>query len=335
MTVRGSFLQSGSYSAEDFRQALSSLLNPENVASTLRPAGGVIDGYGTELAVVQNGTPNMSVNVGSGRCVVQGTTSVVQGAYSMLNDAVLNVAITAAHATLPRIDLIVARVQDASYAGAVNSFTIEVVTGVAAGSPAVPAAPASSFILAQIAVAAAVTSITNANITDRRTFTSTTPRPFIGGEAWITSNESIAAFGNRWLVWHASELSGGVTLSNNTVPALGGSVQNRINLPLAGYYRIHAQAAFDYPSAPGHLLIGVGIFLNQTGDLTWPTGILRKTFVPPSQEFTNNTAVETQLTRLFAAGDHVEIAALHNSAASVDVVPVRENTYCSVEYLGA
>jgi hypothetical protein len=88
--------------------------------------------------------------------------------YNVVNNGTLNVAITAANATNPRIDLIVVKVQDQAYSGAVNTASIVAVTGTAAASPSPPAAPANSIILAQISVPANDTTITNSQITDQR-----------------------------------------------------------------------------------------------------------------------------------------------------------------------
>ena len=159
MAVRqASWIQASSHPADTDRLVLESLFKRQGVVKS------------ADLAVTQNGTPNMSVNVAAGAVAIDGTESSTQGFYHFVNDAVLNVAISAAHATLPRIDLIVAKVQDAQYSGATNAGSIVAVTGTAAASPVAPAAPANSVILAQVAVAAATTSITNANITDVRTF---------------------------------------------------------------------------------------------------------------------------------------------------------------------
>jgi hypothetical protein len=125
--------------------------------------GGVVSGG---LAVTQNGTPNMSVNVADGMVLVPGTENSVQGTYVVENIGALNVLIAAADPTNPRRDLIIARVRDAIYSGASNTATIEAVTGTPAASPADPALPAGScWVIARVAVAAAAASITNANLT--------------------------------------------------------------------------------------------------------------------------------------------------------------------------
>lgn len=121
------------------------------------------------LAVTQNGTPNMSVNVAAGRVVIDGTENSLQGYYHCTNDATKNLVIAAADATNPRIDLVVAKVEDASYSGVTNAWSLAVVTGTPAASPAAPSAPANSITLAQISVPALDTTIGTAQITDTRT----------------------------------------------------------------------------------------------------------------------------------------------------------------------
>lgn len=154
------FLQAGSHTAENVRRAFGSILGN-------RP-GIVAAGH---LAVSEkSGTPNMSVDVAEGQLVLKGSEGSYQGLYLCEARGVTNLAISAADATNPRRDLIVARVRDAAYSGATNTFSLEVVTGTPAGSPADPSLPSGScFVLARVQVAASASSITNANITDLRT----------------------------------------------------------------------------------------------------------------------------------------------------------------------
>lgn len=122
-----------------------------------------------DLAVSEkSGTPDMSVDVAAGRVYVKGTEATFQGTYFAENDAVFNVAISAADAVNARKDLIVVRIQDAVYSGSTDDITIEVVTGTPSGSPVEPTVPANSYELAMIDVPALDTSIENAQITDRR-----------------------------------------------------------------------------------------------------------------------------------------------------------------------
>lgn len=132
-------------------------------------AQGVRTYVGGDLLVSANGTPNMSVNVAAGEALVNGTQNTTsQGAYHCLNDATVNLTIAASDPTNPRIDIVVAQVQDAAYSGGTNAWSLAVVTGTPAPSPSPPATPNNAIVLAQVAVAANATSITSGNITDTR-----------------------------------------------------------------------------------------------------------------------------------------------------------------------
>jgi hypothetical protein len=152
------FLQSGGETAERARRY---------TAAQMALRGGIV-AVG-DLAVTENGTPNMSVNVAGGQVFIPGTEGTYQGHYCVENRGTLNVALAAADATNPRKDLLVAKVQDAAYSGATNAASIVAVTGTPAASPAEPAAPANSWVLAMVDVPANDTAITNSQITDRRT----------------------------------------------------------------------------------------------------------------------------------------------------------------------
>lgn len=118
---------------------------------------------------------DVNVSVRPGACFVRGTQAATQGMYHIYNDAALVINDTGTnppHATLDRIDLVVARMQDQFYSGGVDLPTIELVIGTPAASPAVPAAPANTQILAQILIKNLTAQpngfVLNANITDRR-----------------------------------------------------------------------------------------------------------------------------------------------------------------------
>ena len=150
--------QAGSHSAENDRLGIRGMVGTEGVGAQTG-----------ELQVTQSGTPGMSVSVAEGWAWILGTTSATQGMYSAYNDAAVTLIISTASATLPRIDKVCLTVRDSAYAGASNDCILQVITGTAAASPAAPTTPATSLVLATVAVAAAATSIVNANITDART----------------------------------------------------------------------------------------------------------------------------------------------------------------------
>ena len=144
-------LQNASHSAALFRQALASLKGarlPATYTNGAWPAGVVGAG---DLAVSANATPNMSVNVAAGQAWIAGSTAANQGLYYCFNDAPVNLIIAAADPTNPRYDLVVATVLDAAYAGASNEWTLQVITGTAAPSPAAPALRSSPTARAAVA----------------------------------------------------------------------------------------------------------------------------------------------------------------------------------------
>ncbi|GAC1610349.1 MAG: hypothetical protein NVS3B26_16630 [Mycobacteriales bacterium] len=170
-----------SYAASDFRQLISALAPL---------AGTILVG---DLQVAPRGAgANMSVDVASGRAVIPGTLVAGQGSYIVNNTSTYNVAIAAADPTNPRIDLIVAQVNDKQAdAGTAYNFTLVAVTGTAAASPVAPNTPNDAYALAQVAVAANTASIVAANITDTRTLSGVGQIPkwdFSGGSTMVVPN---------------------------------------------------------------------------------------------------------------------------------------------------
>lgn len=152
------YVASGSHSAELDRLAhLALVAGQEGVCGT------------NDLAVGQRGAgANMSVDVFTGGAWVKGDEGTYQGAYYVHNKGTQNVAVAAAHATLARRDIVVARIRDAAYSGGVSTCALEVITGTPSGSPADPTIPASCLPLARLSIAAASTVVLAGNITDLR-----------------------------------------------------------------------------------------------------------------------------------------------------------------------
>ncbi len=124
---------------------------------------GVVDSG--DFGITQNGTPNMSVNVAAGQAVIAGTnTPGVQGSYPVYNDGTVNLAVTAADGSHPRIDLVELQVRDTFYGQAADDARLIVKAGTPATSPAVPSTDANSLVLAHIYVGTSVSSILTANI---------------------------------------------------------------------------------------------------------------------------------------------------------------------------
>lgn len=155
----------------------------------------------TDLIVSQRAAgANLSVDVAAGRVVVPVTDAPNLGSALCTSTAVNNLVVAGAPgAGLSRIDLVIARVYDASViGGSINGWQLEVVTGTPAASPAAPATPVSSHVLAQVVVAAGQVSVTNANITDRRTLPPGTWLPY--SVAWTGAAANPGLSGSATLV---------------------------------------------------------------------------------------------------------------------------------------
>ena len=118
-------------------------------------------GVYTGLGVTAQSTPNMTVSVATGTIYMANGDRFTPAANTAL-------AVTAADATNPRIDIVYVN----------SSGVIAYLAGTAAASPAAPSVPTGGQKLAEISVAAGATTIVAANIADRRKNLRT--------EAWIT-----------------------------------------------------------------------------------------------------------------------------------------------------
>lgn len=134
--------------------------------SAVRPSGG-----GTDLRVQQQSSPNMTVKVSPGVMVLQGAASALQGPYTYALDAVTNLTIGAAHASLTRIDRIAVRIRDSTFdtSGQRDSGLVVIAGTPGSGTPAVPT-DATYYTLALITIAATDTAINTADISDQRVF---------------------------------------------------------------------------------------------------------------------------------------------------------------------
>jgi hypothetical protein len=149
MAIDVSYRDTFTTSAEDLARTNRNFIINEGVA---------FDG----LKVTESLTPAMTVAVAPGTGYFYGSGTNANVMYEFYSDATETVTIGTAGVSA-RIDIICLKV-DASTGVA----SIVAVAGTPSGSPAVPATPASHYKLAEVAVGISVTTITNANITDRR-----------------------------------------------------------------------------------------------------------------------------------------------------------------------
>jgi hypothetical protein len=112
--------------------------------------------------------------------LVQGDTISAQGLYFVPpHSAAITETVTAAHATLPRIDTVVLEILDANHdGGGSNLARTRIVAGTATSGATLdnrtgaPALPSSAIRLADVLIPAAAASILAGNIRDRRTWAS-------------------------------------------------------------------------------------------------------------------------------------------------------------------
>lgn len=164
------------------------------------PGGGVRLDTGGELAVTAPG--GMNVAVAPGSAWVPGSDAAGQGTYLVDNATSTTLAIGANASGNPRIDRIVADVNDPAFTGTGTAvFTLVVVAGTPAGSPSAPATPASAISLATVAVANGAASIVAGNITDTRDFCS-------GGGAGLMPSGYVALASQGSIVGTEVDLTG-------------------------------------------------------------------------------------------------------------------------------
>jgi hypothetical protein len=229
MTLRTppSWLQNGSHPAENDRLTTQALY-----ATT-----GIIGA--TSLAVTQNGTPNMSVNIAAGWAAILGTFQTNMGAYVAYNDATVNAAIATAPSSNSRIDLVCLTVNDAFYSGATNNIVVNVVTGTVAASPVAPATPTNSIALAQVLVGTSVTSIVTANITDvRAQVTTNLPVVTATGAATLTNKTLTSP------VINGGVLNSLIESANTVAAAATGTINFDVSTSSVWYYTTSASANF-------------------------------------------------------------------------------------------
>lgn len=171
------FLQTQTYSAKRLR------FQQEDFA----PVGEGVMGQ-ADWRVSQRGAgANMSVDIAAGSAVVRGDSVVNQGLYHVVNDAVINAAVTANASGNPRIDRVLISVADSTDSGSGTDIsTITVLAGTPTGGATLDnltgagAVPNNALLLADIVVANGAASIVDANIRTRRTFSKKAIPPLLG-----------------------------------------------------------------------------------------------------------------------------------------------------------
>lgn len=260
-----------------------------------------------ELAVTQRAAgANMSVDVASGRAWVHG--------HYMESDAVVNVPVQAAHATLSRTDLIVVRLD---FATNQPSIVAKAGTPGGAGAGTETSDTRWEFPLAVITVPAAAASILTANIADVRM---RTPSPYGArldaarphARAITNAGQSIPNGASTDVQFAQPSPAGGrggqdpygfyniATPGKFTVPA-----------GLDGLYRIRARVVYQVSSSGSYreavLYAGNGTGNNVDLDDRNPNG-------------GRNVTCEVGVTMWLDAGHIVRVATLHDAASALSLV---------------
>ncbi len=301
------YIQASSHPADVFRRAILMMAHGQQ---------GVRDYVAGDLLVSANGTPNMTVLVAAGMCAILGTQNTLyQGLYSgALNDASVALTIAAADATNPRIDIVVAQVEDASYSGSNNDWKLAVISGAPAASPSPPATPANAIVLAQVSVAANALSITSGNITDKRpTFGS-----LFHAEVYQAGAQSLNNGAGTIIAYDTilSDPNGNYTTGASA----------KYSPPLPGRYLVAAavsavlgmgrgiRARLNTVSAAGGVAVWSGGAIATAGDMV--------------------LASVTAVIRVTASGSSIDILADAVGWTGVSTTAGSDSTYASFTYLG-
>lgn len=139
-----------SYTGRKLRQTNAPALAGATSARPLGARSGVRPGTPTTTVAATSTTWTVTPHAG----VIDGEASAIAGPYWYAVDANVTGSVTAAHATLPRKDLVYVQLSDPAEGDGSGAPGVAVLytAGTAAASPSAPATPARSIALAEIAV---------------------------------------------------------------------------------------------------------------------------------------------------------------------------------------
>ncbi|HEY9474467.1 MAG TPA: hypothetical protein VIS06_11530 [Mycobacteriales bacterium] len=160
-----------SYTAKEFRLGAGAWLARKDAVSGLVARSGVLSS--DSLAVAQTPTASMSVVASAGIGSVQGTSGGDQGVYTAVFVADSTLTLGASDPGAGRLDLVQLRVYDIDdgtvvAGGPHYGAEITIKPGTPSGTPVLPTPDADAIPLARVSVAAGVSSVTDADITDLR-----------------------------------------------------------------------------------------------------------------------------------------------------------------------
>jgi hypothetical protein len=142
------------FTAQDYRFALAMMF----------PFPGVINSG--DFNVSQHGSGDNTIDIAAGVAAIAGTSVTHQGNYLVYNAGTQNLQPPTPPVANPRIDAIVLSIEDGQITGTHQyRWALQTISGAESSSPAVPALPASSILLALIARRPGVVNLLSADIT--------------------------------------------------------------------------------------------------------------------------------------------------------------------------
>lgn len=310
-------IDGNTHAAADARSMLNGILGGVETLFVTSPTA--IDGAhginaATDLAVTQNGTPNMSVNVASGSAFVRSGQAAGQ-AYHARSTATVNLSIAAADAVNARNDLVILQVRDAEFSGADRDARLFVVTGTPAASPADPSLASfpNALVLARVNVPALDTAITNGQITDLRRARGSGPRArvFNSTTQIIANNSNV----NRVFNSETYDTDAMHSTSSNT---------DRLTCVVPGVYMIGYSAGF-----------GAGLLATVVlaGWMESSAGGGRRGFTQMSANNANGVVLTGTDVLVMAVGDYVTNVVYQNSGANANTDGTSNLTFWA-NYMG-
>ncbi|AWZ17256.1 hypothetical protein [Streptomyces sp. ICC1] len=198
MNVRSAWLPITGQTRSDTRVASLGALTPTSpVASRSGILPGSSDGKWRISGFTIVGTTAMGATVYPGRALIQGTDS--QGGYPVALTQTLNLTFADGHAQYARVNPIVLRVYDDEYdASGRTEAAVEVIRGVPAASPAVPATPPLSLPLYTVAVPAGTSAGTGGIAWATALLGLRTATVGLGGILPVTTDTAIGAYPGQY-----------------------------------------------------------------------------------------------------------------------------------------
>jgi hypothetical protein len=257
-----------------------------------------------DLAVTAHGGAN-SVDIAAGACWIVGDTDTLrQPTYRCFNDAIVNLGITP-DPTNPRQVRVIGQINDADFSGVTRNWQLQALHGTPAGSPVIPAEPASAITLATILVPAAAASSAVYTITDTRA------RAIIGGGGVSIVSTAQAVRNSTFQSLVTATVTPLVFNDADTFDATNmhdpATNPSRMTVVTAGVHTFETTIVFA-ANATG--IRGVGFRINGTTPIYGWQEVANAGALP--------TVVSTIWTMPLNAGDYVEVLVFQNSGGALN-----------------